>query len=160
MGGDHTLKTDFVAKFDDLATFGGLGFTQRSRQTLKQYIMLFQVKITQVNSKGAQTFSAKGQFNADSGLDIAVEIADFAKSTINTVNKLSKLGVKGLSRARVKLSQSANFEIICVDDETSASFEVANFGKFVADNLNNKKVQTAIELLVEHTQNFADRWTA
>jgi len=73
---------------------------------------------------------------------------------------LSKLGVKGLSRARVKLSQSANFEIICVDDETSASFEVANFGKFVADNLNNKKVQTAIELLVEHTQNFADRWTA
>lgn len=122
--------------------------------------MLFQVHISQVNSKGAQTFSAKGQFNADSEIDIAVEIADFTKSTVNTINKLSRLGVKGLSRARVKLSQSASFEIICVEDDTRVSFEVANFGKYVSDNLHNKKVQTAIGLLVEHTQNFADRWTA
>jgi len=39
MGGDHTLKTDFVAKFDNLATFGGLGFLQRSRQKQYNYVI-------------------------------------------------------------------------------------------------------------------------
>jgi hypothetical protein len=119
---------------------------------------MFKIEIYQTNTKGQITFSANGQFNADSSKDIAFEIADFTRETVKTVNKLQKLGVKGLSKARLKMSQPASFKITCVEDETSASFEIYEFGKFVADNLKNKKVETAVEILVDHTQTFADRW--
>lgn len=120
---------------------------------------MFNIEIYQTNSKGNKTFSAKAtNVNAETSEQIASEITTFCKAHFDTTTKLIKLGVKGQSKSRLKLSQPASFKITCVEDSTEVSFELGNFGKFVETNLKNKKVNTAIELMVDFTQTFAHLW--
>lgn len=120
---------------------------------------MFNIEIYQTNNKGNRTFTAKAtNVNAETSEQIASEIADFCKAHFDTTTKLIKLGVKGQSKSRLKLSQPASFKITCVEDNTEVSFDLANFGKFVESNLKNKKVNQAVELMVDFTQSFAHIW--
>lgn len=120
---------------------------------------MFNIEIYQQNNKKNKTFSATAtNVNAETSEQIAIEIANFCKAHFELTTKLTKLGVKGQSKSRLKLSQPASFKITCVEDNTEVSFELGNFGKFVETNLNNKKVNKAIELMVDFTQTFAHLW--
>ena len=122
---------------------------------------MFKIEIYQTNNEGHKTFNAKAKnVNCETSEQIAVEIATFCKAHFNLTTKLKKVGAKGQSKSSLKLSHAANFEITCIEDDTQVSFEIANFGKFVEENLNNKNVDKAIGLLVEFTQTFAHLWTA
>ena len=120
---------------------------------------MFNIEIYQTNNKGNKTFSATAtNVNCETSEQIAHEIAGFCRAHFDVTKKLINLGVKGQSKSRLKLSQPASFKITCSEDETSVSFEFANFGKFVETNLKNKKVNKAVELMVEFTQTFAHLW--
>jgi hypothetical protein len=122
---------------------------------------MFNIEIYQQNNKGSKTFSATAtNVNCETSEQIATEIANFCKAHFELTTKLTKLGIKGQSKSRLKLSQPASFEITCIEDSTKVSFNVANFGEFVGNNLKNKKVNTAIELMVDFTQTFAHLWSA
>ena len=118
----------------------------------------FRIELTQENNAGKLTFQAiaKG-INVHDESNLAGEIADFCKDTIELHGKLGKLGVKGLSKARIKASQPLGCKIISLVDETSLSFELGQFGKLAKD-LNKSELKEAIGLIIDHNSKFAHLW--
>lgn len=124
--------------------------------------MKFQVKLTQVNNKGHETFRAIANninVGKDGNLkDLCVELTEFTKDTILLHSKLTELGVKGLSKQRIKNSQAMNFELVALEDETTVSFAINNFGKF-ATNSTKDKLNEVITLIAQHNDKFAYLWS-
>ena len=122
---------------------------------LKQFIMDFSISISQTNANGQTTFNANAKKVTGVDVkDVSRQIADFSKDTIETFDKLADMGVKGLSKSRIKNSQSVE---ITLTAKESVTFSISNFGKVLRDN-KRKDVQTIIEVIAVHTDKWANIW--
>jgi hypothetical protein len=122
---------------------------------LKQFIMNFSISISQTNANGQTTFNANAKKVTGVDVkDVSRQIADFSKDTIETFDKLADMGVKGLSKSRIKNSQSVE---ITLTAKESVTFSISNFGKVLRDN-KRKDVQTIIEVIAVHTDKWANIW--
>ena len=118
----------------------------------------FKIELTQTNGKGNVTFQASANgINVASESNLALEIANFTKDTIILHERLSKRGLKGLSRARIKSSQALNCKITSVIDDMSISFSINNFGNF-AKETTEKNLVEVIDLIINHNSKFAHLW--
>ena len=94
----------------------------------------FKIELKQVNKNNDTTWSAIASgLKVENEVNLASKIADFCKESFNVSNKLQKLGVKGMSKSRVKISQPVTCKLTCIDDDTEVSFELGNFGGLVRD---------------------------
>ena len=119
----------------------------------------FKVELTQVNKSGELTFQAiANSIKSSDEIKLSLELADFCKSTIETSNKLAKLGVKGLSKARIKSSQPLNVKISSIIDDTSLSFELGNFGKLASES-SQAELKEIFSTVIEHNSKFAHLWS-
>lgn len=118
--------------------------------------MNFSISLTQTNTNGQTTFNANAKsIKADNVKDISKLIANFSVDTITTFDKLASLGVKGLSKSRIKSSQPIE---ITLTAKNSVSFTIANFGQVLRDK-KQKDVETIIELIAVHTDKWATIWS-
>ena len=118
----------------------------------------FKIELSQTNAKEVKTFEAVANgINVANESNLSSEIADFTKSTIELHEKLSKLGVKGLSKQRIKASQPLTCKITSIVDNTSISFELNQFGKFAKES-SKKDLKEVISLIIEHNSKFAHLW--
>lgn len=118
----------------------------------------FKIELSQNNSKDVKTFEAVANgIRVRTESNLSSEIADFTKSTIELHEKLSKLGVKGLSKQRIKSSQPLTCKITSIVDDTSISFELNQFGKFAKES-SKKDLKEVISLIIEHNSKFAHLW--
>ena len=117
--------------------------------------MNFSISISQTNANGQTTFNANAKKVTGVDVkDVSRQIADFSKDTIETFDKLADMGVKGLSKSRIKNSQSVE---ITLTAKESVTFSISNFGKVLRDN-KRKDVQTIIEVIAVHTDKWANIW--
>ena len=120
----------------------------------------FKIELTQVNKSNELTFQAiANNIVVRSEENLALEMADFCVSSFTLNQKLTKLGVKGLSKNRIKASQPLSVKLTCIAEQTEVSFQIASFGLFLKENLKGKKVQAAFSLLIEHTEKFSHLWS-
>ena len=132
-----------------------IGLGLYDAQTFKQIIMNFSISISQTNANGQTTFNANAKKVTGVDVkDVSRQIADFSKDTIETFDKLADMGVKGLSKSRIKNSQSVE---ITLTAKESVTFSISNFGKVLRDN-KRKDVQTIIEVIAVHTDKWANIW--
>lgn len=118
----------------------------------------FKIELVQVNKQGEKTFEATAKgLKVNDEANLAVEIADFCCDAFDTSNNLQKLGVKGMSKTRVKISQPLTCKLTCIDDDTEVSFELGNFGALVRD-LTKKKLEKVFDIQIGFTQKFAHIW--
>ena len=78
------------------------------------------------------------------------------KIELTQVNK--KLGVKGLSKSRVKISQPVTCKLTCTSEDVDVSFSLGNFGGLVRD-LTQNKLGKVFEIQIEFTGKFAHIWS-
>ena len=118
----------------------------------------FKIELVQTNNKGKETFKATcNAIKVNDLQNLSAELADFTKSTVKHINGLQKLGVKGLSGARVKMSQPLACKITAIEDETEVSFEIAQFGS-LATSKTEKTLLKVFLLNLEFTSKFAHLW--
>ena len=118
----------------------------------------FKIELTQVNKNNEITFQAIANgLKVTSEENLASEIADFCKESFNVSNKLQKLGVKGLSKARVRVSQGVTCKLTCIEDDTQVSFALCGFGGLVRD-LTQKRLEKVFDIQIQFTSKFAHIW--
>lgn len=134
---------------------------QFMRKSLKLIEMeKFKIVLAQVNAKGERSKVAVAEnINVTSVDNLANEVADFCKGFVELTEKRKAAGIKGYTKGSIRKTSTLVAELTAVEDETTATVRITNFGQWVAAS---KQEAIAAHLAdeIDFVQRFSHLWSA